>query len=224
MGSTKSAFCCSFGLIALSSAVASGWLRMWLQTTWSASRVSCTGSASSLNTHKMSNRLRIGSVRFTFCAKVRCGSYLPSVGLATATTAHRAFKVATMPALETEMVCCSMASWREVLSLSFILSNSSMRHMPSSARTIAPPSRPHSPFSSLVTAAVRPTALAPLPVVYTARGNVCSTYLRNCDFARPGSPTMRVLMSPRIRCLPAVIFCWPLIMLSAMAVLTCLMP
>mmetsp|Transcript_3541 Transcript_3541/g.9728 ORF Transcript_3541/g.9728 Transcript_3541/m.9728 type:complete len:225 (+) Transcript_3541:475-1149(+) len=224
MGSTWLACCSSFGRTDLSSPLASGCERMWLQTTWSARRSSCTGSDSSRSTARMSKRLRMGSVRFTFCAKVRCGSYLPSAGFATATTEHRAFNVATMPALETEMVCCSMASCRDVRSLSFILSNSSMRHMPSSARTMAPPSKPQSPFSSLVTAAVRPTALAPLPVVYTARGKVASMYFRNCDFARPGSPTKRVLMSPRMRCLPGVIFCWPPIMLNAMAVLTCFMP
>mmetsp|Transcript_60362 Transcript_60362/g.118760 ORF Transcript_60362/g.118760 Transcript_60362/m.118760 type:complete len:225 (+) Transcript_60362:845-1519(+) len=224
MGSTWLSCCLNFGCTALSSPFASGCDLMWLHTTWSARRSSWTGSDSSRSTARMSNRLRMGSVRLTFCAKVRCGSYLPSVGFATATTAQRAFSVATMPALDTEIVCCSMASCKDVRSLSFILSNSSMRHMPSSANTIAPPSKPQSPFSSRVTAAVRPTALAPLPVVYTARGKVDSTYLRNWDFAKPGSPTMRLLMSPRILCLPAVTFCWPPIMLNAIAVLTCFIP
>jgi hypothetical protein len=42
----------------------------------------------------------------------------------------RTFNVATIPALEMLMLCCSMASWILVLSLSFILSNSSIRQMP----------------------------------------------------------------------------------------------
>jgi hypothetical protein len=70
-----------------------------------------------------------------------------------------------MPALDTEMDCCSIASWMDVLSISSILSNSSMRHTPLSASTSAPPSSVHSPvIGSLRTAAVRPTADAPLPV------------------------------------------------------------
>ena len=80
---------------------------------------------------------------------------------------------------------------------SFILSNSSMRQMPRSASTSAPPSSVHSRvMGSFVTVAVRPTAEAPLPVVYTARVLVCSTYFRNCDLAVPGSPMRSTLMSP----------------------------
>eukprot|EP00959_Pyramimonas_sp_CCMP1952_P413691 8668145-Pyramimonas_sp.AAC.1 len=61
-----------------------------------------------------------------------------------------------------------------------------MRHTPLSASTSAPPSKVHSRvMGSLWTAAVRPTALAPLPVVYTARVAVFSTYFRNCDLATP---------------------------------------
>ena len=104
------------------------------------------------------------------------------------------------------------------LSWSFILSNSSIRHMTLSARTSAPPSSVHSRATgSLWTAAVRPTAEAPFPVVYTARCPVFSTYLkdgklvvqsqmmksdwfcpyfRNWDFAVPGSPRRRTLISP----------------------------
>jgi hypothetical protein len=55
---------------------------------------------------------------------------------------------------------------RSHLSWSFILSNSSMRHMPRSASTSAPPSRVHSRvMGSLCTPAVSPTADAPFPVV-----------------------------------------------------------
>ncbi len=56
------------------------------------------------------------------------------------------------------------ASWMDTRSWSFILSNSSMRQMPRSASTSAPPSSVHSRVTgSFCTAAVRPTALAPLP-------------------------------------------------------------
>ena len=115
-----------------------------------------------------------------------------------------------MPALEMEMLCCSIASWMDTRSLSFILSNSSIRHTPRSASTSAPPSSVHSRVTgSLCTAAVSPTAEAPLPVVYTARCAVFSTYLRNCDLAVPGSPSSSTLMSPLSLALPATCFSWP---------------
>ena len=85
------------------------------------------------------------------------------------------------------MDCCSMASWIDVRSPSPILSNSSIRQTPRSASTSAPPSSVHSRVTgSLCTPAVRPTAEAPWPVVYTARGAVFSMYLRNCDAAARG--------------------------------------
>lgn len=45
--------------------------------------------------------------------------YVP-MGLAAAMTVHLACSEVTMPALEMEMLCCSMASWILVLSASFI--------------------------------------------------------------------------------------------------------
>lgn len=42
------------------------------------------------------------------------------MGLAAAMTVQRAWREVTMPALEMEMLCCSMASWMLVLSWSFI--------------------------------------------------------------------------------------------------------
>lgn len=42
------------------------------------------------------------------------------MGLAAAMTVQRACSEVTMPALEMEMLCCSMASWMLVLSASFI--------------------------------------------------------------------------------------------------------
>mmetsp|Transcript_17266 Transcript_17266/g.42642 ORF Transcript_17266/g.42642 Transcript_17266/m.42642 type:complete len:227 (-) Transcript_17266:744-1424(-) len=96
-------------------------------------------------------------------------------------------------------------------SWSFILSNSSIRHTPRSASTSAPPSSTHSRVTgSLCTAAVSPTADAPLPVVYTHLDAVFSMYLRNCDLAVPGSPRSSMLMSPRRRVLPLTIFSCPL--------------
>jgi len=114
----------------------------------------------------MSKRWRMGSVSSTLSANVNEASYWPPMGFAAAQTEHRACSEVTMPALETDIDCCSIASWIEVLSWSFILSNSSMAHKPLSARTSAPPSRVHSfVTASLWTPAVRPTADAPLPVV-----------------------------------------------------------
>lgn len=47
------------------------------------------------------------------------GCFVP-IGLAAAITVHLACSDVTMPALEMEMLCCSMASWMLVLSASFI--------------------------------------------------------------------------------------------------------
>src|SRR4051812_620768 len=52
-------------------------------------------------------------------------------------------------------------------------------------RTISPV------IGSLVTAAVRPTPEEPLPVVYTARGEMLVTYRSSCDLATPGSPAQQ---------------------------------
>ena len=111
----------------------------------------------------------------------------------------RAFRVVEMPALEMEMVCCSITSWMAVRSLSSILSNSSMQQMPLSASTKAPPSRTISSVTgSRITAAVRPTPEEPRPEVYTPRGATLEMYLSSCDLATPGSPMRQMLMSPRI--------------------------
>lgn len=188
---------------------------------------------------------------------------------------QRAWREVTIPAFDMLILCCSIASWiltlmpemltikncfRLVkeefsskvdfpyLSWSFILSNSSIRHIPLSARTRAPPSRVHSLVTgSLCTAAVRPTAEAPLPVVYTALCPVFSTYLkkdhqertfqlhissspktenftryssylRNCDLAVPGSPRRSTFISPRSLCFPSTFFSWPPNIARAIAV------
>mmetsp|Transcript_51737 Transcript_51737/g.172663 ORF Transcript_51737/g.172663 Transcript_51737/m.172663 type:complete len:270 (-) Transcript_51737:1239-2048(-) len=151
---------------AVPSSSARGWSRRCDPTTNSARRSSSMGSTVSLTTQMQSKRERIGSVRSTFSVKESDGSYVPLSGFAAAMTAQRACSVAMMPALEMEMDCCSIASWIEVRSASFILSNSSIRQTPLSASTSAPPSRVHSRVTgSLCTEAVRPTAVAPWPVV-----------------------------------------------------------
>mmetsp|Transcript_54617 Transcript_54617/g.119137 ORF Transcript_54617/g.119137 Transcript_54617/m.119137 type:complete len:232 (-) Transcript_54617:1589-2284(-) len=203
--SRRSSCCCTS-----SSATASGCERLCERTTNSARRSSAIGSISSLTTQTQSKRERMGSDRSTLSWKETEESYRPLTGLAAAMTAQRAGSCALMPALAMEMVCCSMASWIDVRSLSFILSNSSMRQTPLSASTSAPPSRTHSRVAeSRCTAAVRPTADAPCPVVYTARGDTFCTYLRNCDLAVPGSPRRSTLMSPRMRCLPLMSLACP---------------
>mmetsp|Transcript_32058 Transcript_32058/g.83971 ORF Transcript_32058/g.83971 Transcript_32058/m.83971 type:complete len:274 (+) Transcript_32058:976-1797(+) len=205
---------------AFSSSSLSGCERWWFPTTNFASRSSDTGSTTSFTTQRMSNREMMGSVRSTFCANVSDDWYFPLMGLAAAMTAHRAWSEVTMPALEIEMVCCSIASWIEVRSWSFILSNSSIRQTPWSASTSAPPWSVHSLVSgSRATAAVRPTAEAPCPVVKTARGHTRSVHLRNCDFAVPGSPTISTLMSPRTRILFSSSLASPPKSVSARAIL-----
>jgi hypothetical protein len=49
---------------------------------------------------------------------------------------------------------------------------------------------------SLTMAAVRPTPLAPEPVVPTLTSTVVKTHLSICDLAVPGSPIINKLMSP----------------------------
>jgi len=66
--------------------------------------------------------------------------YRPYRGLAAARIEVRAFNVVDIPALEIEIVCCSMTSWMAVRSDSSILSNSSIQQIPLSASTRAPPS------------------------------------------------------------------------------------
>ena len=210
---------------ASSSALTSG-CDFWCEsTTNSASRSSSIGFASSFTMHTESKRERIGSERSTFSANESDASYRDPFGLAAAMTAQRACSVAVIPALAMEIDCCSIASWIDVRSPSFILSNSSIRQTPLSASTSAPPSSVHSRVTgSLCTDAVRPTAEAPWPVVYTARGDVFSTYLRNCDLAVPGSPRSSTLMSPRMRCFPLTSFSCPPNMESAIAVLMFVCP
>lgn len=61
-----------------------------------------------------------GTLVLTFSENVNDGSYRPPMGLAAARTAHLACRDVTMPALEMEILCCSIASWILVLSASFI--------------------------------------------------------------------------------------------------------
>ena len=99
--------------------------------------------------------------------------------------------------LAIEMVCCSITSCIAVLSVSFILSNSSIQHTPSSASTRAPPSNTISLVTgSFITAAVRPTPDDPLPVVYWLLGASLSMNPSNWLLATPGSPIRQMLMFP----------------------------
>ena len=121
---------------------------------------------SSRMTKKRSKRDIIGALILTFALSVVFRLYLPPTGFAAARMLVRAFRVAWMPALAMEMVCCSMASWMATWSDMSILSNSSMAQMPLSASIRAPASIVKSPVSSsLTTAAVRPAAEEALPEV-----------------------------------------------------------
>lgn len=94
------------------------------------------------------------------------GSYFELIGLAAARMAVLAFKVQMIPALATDTVCCSIASWRITLVLSSILSNSSMQQIPLSESTKAPLSKMISLVSgSFVMYTVKPTAELPFPDV-----------------------------------------------------------
>ena len=126
------------------------------------------------------------------------GLYLLPTGFADARTDVLALRTAMMPALAMDTVCCSITSCNIDRALSDILSNSSMQQMPRSDKTNAPDSSTISLDSgSRVTYAVRPTADEPRPDVYMPRGAMRCTYVSNCDFATPGSPTSKTLMSPR---------------------------
>mgnify|MGYP000020755654 FL=1 len=74
-----------------------------------------------------------------------------------------------------------------------------MQQIPLSDSISAPASRHISPVStSRPTPTVRPAAEDDFPEVYTERGEMLLMYFRNCDFAVDGSPTIQMLMSPRM--------------------------
>lgn len=68
-------------------------------------------------------------------------SYQPIIGFIAAKIEHLAFKVAYIPALVIDIVYYSIASWIATVSLSIILSNSSIQHIPLSANINAPASK-----------------------------------------------------------------------------------
>mmetsp|Transcript_4688 Transcript_4688/g.14140 ORF Transcript_4688/g.14140 Transcript_4688/m.14140 type:complete len:246 (+) Transcript_4688:569-1306(+) len=125
-------------------------------------------------------------------------SNTPPFGFAQAMTAQRAASVQTKPALATDSVCCSMASWIAALSPALIAPNSSMQHTPLSAKTNAPASRVHSPLS-LTALHVRPADVVPQPVVRIDRGANLAINLKNWDLPVPGSPTSSKWGVPRVR-------------------------
>jgi len=119
-----------------------------------------------------------------------------SLGFAAARMDVRAFNWQMIPALAMLNVCCSITSWRTLRVESFILSNSSIQHMPLSASTNAPVCRTSCLVSgSFVTYAVSPTAEEPLPDVYWLRGTKLYTYDSNWDLLVPGSPHSKMLIS-----------------------------
>lgn len=67
------------------------------------------------------------------------------MGLAAAMTVQRACSEVTMPALEMEMLCCSMASWMLVLSWSFIYTT---HRVPQEASPLIKPSTTESSVPS----------------------------------------------------------------------------
>ena len=73
-----------------------------------------------------------------FSTTLRRALYRDSTGFAEAKIDVLAFKLAMMPAFVMDTVCCSMASCRMALVVSFILSNSSIQHIPLSDNTNAP--------------------------------------------------------------------------------------
>jgi hypothetical protein len=75
--------------------------------------------------------------------------------------------VAVIPAFAMLTVCCSSASCIAERSSGVILSSSSTIAIPPSARTSIPASNIHRPpaKSSFTAAAVKPAAVAPLPLV-----------------------------------------------------------
>ena len=103
-----------------------------------------------------------------------------------------------IPAFAIVTVYYSITSWIVTLSAGDILSNSSIQTIPLSASTIAPASKFLYPVSlSTMTAAVKPTPVVPLPVVFIAKGAMFSMPLSIYDLAIPGSPTIIILISPR---------------------------
>mmetsp|Transcript_29814 Transcript_29814/g.85030 ORF Transcript_29814/g.85030 Transcript_29814/m.85030 type:complete len:221 (+) Transcript_29814:1052-1714(+) len=104
-----------------------------------------------------------------------------------------------MPAFESVMVCCSMASWMATWSLGSMRSNSSMQQMPLSANIKAPGwmTRSWSKSMSRTTDAVRPAAVELFPEANTALGRKVDTHLSMALFAVAGSPSNSTLMSPR---------------------------
>ena len=114
----------------------------WLLICWFMTKLLNLESTSTLNLsfimQRTSKRDNIGSLKFVLSLKLFPSIYRPFIGFAAAITLHLAFKLVTIPAFDIEIVCCYIASWIEVLSISFILSNSSIKHIPLSASTKAP--------------------------------------------------------------------------------------
>ena len=162
-------------------------------------RASRSASCESLSSKTMSNREMRGVARPVCECSAMCRSIRPPFGFVAAMTVHLVRSLHTMPALATEMVCCSIASSTATRSSFLIESNSSTQHNPPSARTSAPASSIHSPFCppSFTAVHVRPAAVEPIPVVSTERAESFAAYRRTCDLPVPASPTRSMWDSPR---------------------------
>lgn len=128
------------------------------------------------NNEYKSKRERIGEGRSICSAIDLYLSNLPNFGFAAASTLQRLLSVAIIPAFAIDIVCCSRASCIADLSSSLILSSSSTHTLPLSPSTSAPAFKLQPPRSSRTAAAVSPTPLVPLPLVYIPRGANFETY------------------------------------------------
>jgi hypothetical protein len=127
-----------------------------------------------------SNLLRIVVYNSIWSVMLLLSSYLPNMGLAAANIEHLAFKRVVIPALAIEIVYYSIASCMTTLSSGLILSNSSIQQTPPLASTSAPASKLNYPLWPVrVMEAVRPAALLPFPLVYTATSLTRSMNLSN---------------------------------------------
>mmetsp|Transcript_4816 Transcript_4816/g.13902 ORF Transcript_4816/g.13902 Transcript_4816/m.13902 type:complete len:286 (+) Transcript_4816:439-1296(+) len=160
-----------------------------VRNTWSTIEASDAGFISSSSSRMTSKRERSGEGNPSWSLSDRRGSIrrLP-FGLQVPNTLTLVCSVVIIPALATEHVCCSMTSWRAALSAALRPSISSMQHTPPLARTSAPASSVHCPFS-LTAAAVRPAADVDEPLVMMVLGSTLATNLCICDLPVPGSPT-----------------------------------
>ena len=165
---------------------------------WFAFAMSRLASTLSFINHIKSNLDNKAGGTLMFSPKDSFASYFPNFGFAAASILVFAGSVRLTPATALDTVCCSMASCIELRSSLFILSNSSINANPPEHNGNTPACAIIVPSASLTIPIVSPAADVPLPLVYI---DVCVIFLPNfnsSDFAILGSPTRRMLMSPRL--------------------------